>query len=354
MPARPDIPACTAYDAVPYYHPYGYQPSLAAGITFSIIFGAIFITQAVRTIRNRAWWQAFFVAGAGLETLGWIARTLAHNCSFSSTYYSMQISTLIMVCFSAKNAQLLDREANKTIQGPAWTQVGVYISIWYILRILGRRCSPVPPTTYLLIIFWVDLVCLVLQAIGGGIASNENSEGIDTQPGTTIMVVGIIAQLVSGCVFAVFLGIVLPRGWAQIRASRPVLLICVAVVVSTLMMIIRGFYRSVELVQGWEGYVITHEVFVIALDAALMVVAMGGLALLNPGALLSEVDIPVQESMGRFSHGLVAGLFRRRRGAELDNKLAGAMSPATDDEESMVGQAMASKEAGPSNAFGRA
>ena len=37
------------------------------------------------------------------------------------------------------------------------------------------------------------------------------------------------------------------------------------------MMNLRGFYRSVELIQGWRGYLITHESYVIGLDAVPMV-----------------------------------------------------------------------------------
>jgi predicted transcriptional regulator of viral defense system len=52
------------------------------------------------------------------------------------------------------------------------------------------------------------------------------------------------------------------------------------------MMILRGFYRSVELAQGWTGYLITHEAYIIGLDAVPMVIAMGTLAVLSPGSLL--------------------------------------------------------------------
>jgi hypothetical protein len=64
-----------------------------------------------------------------------------------------------------------------------------------------------------------------------------------------------------------------------------------ATVVSTVMMVLRGFYRSVELCQGWRGYLITNQGFVVGLDAVPMVVAMGGLAILNPGVLLRGFEM---------------------------------------------------------------
>lgn len=105
------------------------------------------------------------------------------------------------------------------------------------------------------------------------------------------MVVGIIAQLISGCVFAVFLAIVISRAWSDLKKKEnmPILLAIIAIVVSTAMMILRGFYRSVELCQGWTGYLISHEGYIIGLDAAPMVVAMGTSCVINPGMLFSKV-----------------------------------------------------------------
>ena len=57
------------------------------------------------------------------------------------------------------------------------------------------------------------------------------------------------------------------------------------------MMVLRGVYRSIELVQGWRGYLITHEGYVIGLDAVPMMIAMGVLANFNPGWLLSKQKV---------------------------------------------------------------
>ena len=155
-----------------------------------------------------------------------------------------------------------------------------------MIQILGRHVSPLPPQIYLWVCVSVDTVCLTLQATGGGIAGGAVNQGQSPQTGTDIMLAGIIAQLVCACVFIVLLGLVLYRGHKDIFRKRPVFLVSFAVTVSTIMMIVRGFYRSVELAQGWTGYLITHQPFIIGLDAVPMVVAMGTLAIFSPGALL--------------------------------------------------------------------
>ncbi len=263
-------PACLAYnDSI--HNNYGYLPSLSVGIVFVIVFGLIALTQLTFTIRYRTLWMLFFVIGAGLECLGWIGRTLSHQCAYSSVLFTMQTATLIM--------------------GPAWTQAGVYITLWLLFTVLGKHVFPLPPKTYLWICFVVDVVCLSLQATGGGLAGAAAQNFGNTQPGTLTMVVGIIAQLVSACFFSIILGIVLTRGWPQIRKSTPMRLVSAAIVLSTTMMVLRGVYRSIELVQGWRGYLITHERYVIALDAIPMMIAMGVLAILNPGWLLSKQKV---------------------------------------------------------------
>jgi len=91
----PHPPACAPYGSSEYFT-YGYQPSLATGIIFSIIFGVITIVQIQYMLRYRAWWMFFLVAGAGLDTLGWLGRAIAHDCVFSDTINTLQIATLIM------------------------------------------------------------------------------------------------------------------------------------------------------------------------------------------------------------------------------------------------------------------
>lgn len=271
-------PACSPYDPESPYFSYGYQPSLVAGIVFFVVFGAILLVQLTRLLQTKAWWMVFFVIGVGLETLGWIARAIAHACAYSRPINTMQVTVLIM--------------------GPAWTQAGVYIALWLLLKRIGMEKSPIKPAIYLWGCVIFDTVCLGLQAAGGGIAGTASTSYKDPAIGTWIMVAGIVAQLGCGIVFLAITAAVLWRGRQQLE-NRTLRLVSLATIVSTLMMILRGFYRSIELWQVWTGYLMTHERFIIALDATPMVIAMGILAILNPGFLLRKFDeqVPVAEKV---------------------------------------------------------
>ena len=95
LQAVPLPSACAPFDSSTYFT-YGYLPTLSTGIVFSVIFGLISCTQLYFMVRYRAWWMFFFVVGAGLDCLGWVGRTIAHQCPFSNPIDTMQVATLIM------------------------------------------------------------------------------------------------------------------------------------------------------------------------------------------------------------------------------------------------------------------
>jgi hypothetical protein len=51
----------------------------------------------------------------------------------------------------------------------------------------------------------------------------------------------------------------------------------------TLMIYIRCIYRTVELLGGWSGYIITHEVYFACLDGLPMVIALITFNIFHPG-----------------------------------------------------------------------
>lgn len=112
-----------------------------------------------------------------------------------------------------------------------------------------------------------------------------------TAVGTHIMVAGIIFQLVSITVF-VFFAVDFVRRTIRYRMlqslTRSVVPLLVAMVISLLCIYARSIYRTIELLQGWSGYLITHEKYFIGLDGAMMVVAVGIFNVLHPGWLLPD------------------------------------------------------------------
>jgi hypothetical protein len=96
---------------------------------------------------------------------------------------------------------------------------------------------------------------------------------------------GILFQLASTITYSILMSIVFVRGFHGIKNSKPLRWLSGAMILAIMCMIARGVYRSIELLQGWRGNLNTHEVYVIALDGSLMVLAVVVLNICNPGKL---------------------------------------------------------------------
>ncbi|KAJ9195579.1 hypothetical protein DTO021D3_5035 [Paecilomyces variotii] len=263
--------------------PYGYQPSLAAGIVFCVLFGLSMLVHTVQALWKRNWWCFTFVVGCITEVLGWAARTWSSQCPYNGNAFLMQISTLIIA--------------------PTFFTAGIYVLLGRFIQIFGRNSSVLSPAMYLWIFCTCDVVSLVVQAIGGGIASSESNQNTSTKPGTDIMVAGIIFQLASITIFVACAADFFRRVLRHHRLSSmsgTVVPLMAAMAFSITCIYIRSIYRTIELLQGWSGYLITHERFFIALDGAMMAPAVAIFNFIHPGWFIPSqktVSVDVGQEM---------------------------------------------------------
>jgi len=180
-----------------------------------------------------------------------------------------------------------------TIIAPTFFTAGIYVLLGEFIRRLGRESSILKPSLYLWIFVTCDIISLVVQAIGGGMASGQaTAVNGNTAPGTHVMVAGIVFQLFSVTVFVLcavdFIRRVMRRHLLQ-RLTGSVILLG-AMILSVLCIYVRSIYRTIELSQGWSGYLITHESYFIGLDGAMMVVAVAVFNVFHPGWLLPSAE----------------------------------------------------------------
>jgi hypothetical protein len=129
---------------------------------------------------------------------------------------------------------------------------------------------------------------MVIQAIGGTMASiayGQTPPG-DTSQGTHIMVAGIVFQMGSIAIFtALFVVVIIRTMHAHIHTleDRKIKLLLGATALSVTMVVVRSIYRTIEMLQGWGGYLISHEIFFIVLDGILMILAVTVFNFISPG-----------------------------------------------------------------------
>ncbi|XXH05390.1 hypothetical protein Hte_011816 [Hypoxylon texense] len=232
---------------------YGYRPSLAAGIVFCTLFGIAFFGHALQTVRLRRWTSALLTIGALTELIGWIGRTWSAECPYNENAFLIQIVTLII--------------------GPVFYTAALYVLLGMFIAVLGRQYSLISARMYTIIFLSCDVISLVIQAAGGAMASSAASSEGDTQLGTNIMVAGVIFQLAAMTVFAL-LAVDFVRRSTKFGMPTEYNRILIALFISLAAIYARSVFRTVELIEGWSGYLMEHEAYFIALDGALMVVAV--------------------------------------------------------------------------------
>ncbi|KAF7588701.1 hypothetical protein BBP40_005301 [Aspergillus hancockii] len=255
--------------------PYGYIPSEAAGIVYTALFALTTFAHVGQAAWTKAWWCLMFAVGSLVETIGWAARIWSAECPYANTPFLIQIVTLIIA--------------------PTFYTAGIYVLLGRFITMFGRSSSILTPSLYLWIFCLCDLLSLVVQAVGGGMAADQAGKvGGDTKPGTDIMVAGIIFQMAA---LTAFVGFMLDFLWRATKMNMlfvynatvgPLLTAMILVVV---VIYVRSVYRTIELLQGWDGYLITHEVYFIILDAAMMVAASLIFNIGHPGWFLKRAVV---------------------------------------------------------------
>ena len=263
------LTGCSAWNPA-IENSYGYKPSLAAGIVFCILFAIFALGHLFRFVQFFTASSLLLFIAALLEVLGWAARTWSSQCPYNKTAFLMQTTTLVIA--------------------PVFVAAAIYFILGHIIRLGNKiQTSPLKPRFYLVIFCICDIIALLVQAGGAGIAANEFNKPNhgDTKKGTNTVVGGIIFQLLSMSVFVIIMLIFITRtnksGTPFSSAEKRVF---VAIAISLICLYIRNIYRVVQLAQGFTGYLSRHQPYFIALDGVMLIIAIGIFNLLDPAVLL--------------------------------------------------------------------
>ncbi|KAH3900197.1 RTA1 domain-containing protein SCDLUD_003168 [Saccharomycodes ludwigii] len=322
--ARSHIPQYLIPAADSYYN--GMVPSLRFNTTMVVIFGIFIIYHTAVGIYTKQWWfmVAFFCAAA-LEFMGYIGRILSHSDVQNENDFLMQIICLTIA--------------------PVFTMGGIYYQLAKIIKIYGRRFSKkIGPMMYSYIFIFSDIASLVIQAVGGGIAGEAVDLNESTAQGDHIFVAGLAVQVASMSVFQFFWyrlvyfmfiktriryakekfgaegeKLAKPLNWFKLIKRIPLRELepyfdseyaalrtrsgdrrwaldyfPFALSFAVIFVYVRCIYRVVELAEGWEGYLITHEMYFVFLDGLMMTLCNLVLAVAHPGFAFDGVHTSIK------------------------------------------------------------
>ncbi|KAJ7743906.1 RTA1-domain-containing protein [Mycena maculata] len=258
---------------------YGYIPHEYAAIIFVVLFGFSTALHVGQAIYYRMWWLFLTAVLCGLgELVGWSGRLWSSFSPSFSNPFMMQITSTI-------------------ISPTPLIAVNFILLSWIVTR-LGSCYSRLTPIWYTIIFVSCDIVALVIQGAGGGIASAADTVS-GTNLGAHIMLAGIVFQFIAIIVYSTlaveFLwryskdlpvprvqGTVSDRGLLDPKLKTMI----AALAFSTLVLFIRSIYRIIELATGWNGRIIHTEVYFNVLDGGMVVLAIFTINFAHPGRLL--------------------------------------------------------------------
>ncbi|KZP33510.1 RTA1-domain-containing protein, partial [Athelia psychrophila] len=263
--------------------PYHYIPTQYVCIIFVTLYSVSSLLHLAQAFRYRMWWlfPTAILAGAA-ETLGWSARLWSSVNFMLDTPFMIQIST--------------------TIIAPTPLVAANFIILGRIVRKLGSRYSRLSPKWYTIIFCGFDIVPLVIQALGGGIASGATTQA-GTELGARIMLGGIATQMVFITLYVACAAEFLCRFFndrpvrvcaasrsfegPRVVMDRQLKTMIFALSFSTFFLYIRAVYRLIELSDGWNGTVISTQNYFNVFDGTMVVLAMYTLNFCHPGRLLN-------------------------------------------------------------------
>jgi len=273
--------------------PFNYVPTEWVCILFIALFSISTTLHIAQAVRYRLWWLFPTAVVSGIiELIGWSGRLWSSQNPLLNTPLLMQITTLIIA--------------------PTFLIASNFVVLGGIMKLLGPQYCRMTQQLYTIVFISCDTVALVVQSIGGGIASA-------TQPilGGRIALGGIALQLVALLFFTFIAGEFLLRfdfdrpirraqegGAKNTRgvADRNVRLMILGLSTMTTFLLTRSIYRTVELSGGWDGVIISTEWLFDSFDGAMIVLATFTLNILHPGMLLRGYDrVEVETSAEKFT-----------------------------------------------------
>ncbi|TKA31400.1 hypothetical protein B0A50_02246 [Salinomyces thailandicus] len=273
---------------------YGYRPSLGATIFFLILFalsGCLYAWQGLKTKTYFFTWA--MILGSLSEILGYVAKLLLWNDPFSDTGFKMSV---VLLTFA-----------------PAFYAAGIYYTLRHICLTFGPDFSRLKPAWYTYIFISCDLFSIVLQAVGGALASVADDDAL-LNAGDNVMVTGLVTQVFTLVVFGAFAADYayaayrhrheLNPATVELRRSLRFKLFIVALWVAFSCILIRCAYRVAELVNGWVHNPILHDQgLFIGLDSVAVGIAALALNVFHPGYCFPKEQEQIAQGIEKASGG---------------------------------------------------
>ena len=225
-------------------------------------------------------------------TPGYVGRIMLHSNPWSSNGFEIQICCLIIA--------------------PAFIAAGVYLTLKHIALELGANFSRIRPKFYTWIFCLADLLSLIIQGAGGGIAATADSGSNMQKVGNDLMMAGIVFQVVTLIIFGTMVGNYALRVYAHRSELEPSAvklmnatrfrLFVGGLTLAYITIFTRCIFRIGEMANGWGNPIMQDETDFVVLDSVMITIATLCLTAFHPGLVFPEMQMHGKTSpIGEFS-----------------------------------------------------
>ncbi|KAM5347934.1 hypothetical protein ACJ41O_007758 [Fusarium nematophilum] len=269
----------------------GYVPNRGSSIFFTIAFGLCFLAAVSIGVWKRTWtYAAALGAGLLLEAIGYIGRALMSPNPWNSSAFQTQICCIIIA--------------------PTFICAAIYLTLKHVALALSPSLSRFHPRWYPRIFLPADLSCLIIQAIGGGVAAAARRDQPDlAQNGNRTIIAGVVLQVVVLLAFGA-MGVdyyVRVRRYMHGEDVDPAALqvwrdakfrrFAGAVMGAYSAVLTRCIYRIAEMAGGWGNHIMQDEPSFLVLDSSLVLVTGFLLTAFHPGLMFPQMRTGLKEKV---------------------------------------------------------
>ncbi|KAI9694680.1 MAG: hypothetical protein M1822_000296 [Bathelium mastoideum] len=247
---------------------YHYEPSMPAAIIFAILFALTTILHTYQIVRSRTWFMFPFVIGGIFETVGYIGRTLSASENpgpYDKIPYIIQSLLLLLA--------------------PLFFAASVYMELGRIVMMIDGDKKFFIRRRWLTKTFVIgDVATFLIQATGSSMMASKDADKVDM---ANYLVIGsLFLQITFFGLFVVTAAIFHIRmalAPTPLACQRPWTKHMIGLYIVSALILVRSVVRTVEFIQGYNGYVMTHEIFLYGFDAVVMFIAVVTMNVIHPG-----------------------------------------------------------------------
>ncbi|KAI0100978.1 putative RTA1 domain protein [Nemania sp. FL0031] len=250
---------------------YEYRPSQSAGFAFVALFALATLGHIIYLFPLRAWSFIPLILGGIAELFGYYGRAMSHDAPDKVGPWILQ-NLLILAA-------------------PPLISATLYMTLGRITSALGAgRYMPIGPGWLTALYVLIDIGTLGTQLAGSVLPASSDPAAIALS--RKVVIGGLFGQLGALVIFILITWLVKHR--IDKEPTRVILEDMTvrwknhfrALMLVTLLIIVRSIVRAAEYLQGEGGTIMSNEVFIYLFDATLMWLVMVAFLVLHPGRLI--------------------------------------------------------------------